>query len=404
MKKNHVKTRRYLEEWYHGITNSIAFYPVIVMLFFLVLSYLSISFDFSESGKSLKSQIEWLKLRDSSTARTIASSIVTGIISLTVFSFTMVMVVLNQSATQMSNRILDNLIGGRFQQVVLGIYIGTIVYALVLLSTIRDIDSGVHIPAFSAYLLILLTITDLFIFIYFLHFITQSIRYEVIIRKTYDQTLGSMKKFCSLGEEPVSMPSFENGYPLQIERSGIYTGFNKSVLKSLCRENDFRIYVTQPPGTFILKGFPLLELDREVSDEISEGVNNAIFVKNSQTIDENYLYGFRQLSEVAVRALSPGINDPGTAVLSMRALFRLFNFRICHFPENAIKDEENKARIFTAEHRFENLFAEVLLPIWDYGKRDRIIRLEFYSLLTQFLKISPNDSAGLLLKEVKKGI
>ncbi|MBK7570359.1 MAG: DUF2254 domain-containing protein [Bacteroidetes bacterium] len=67
---------------------------------------------------------------DASTARSIISSIAAGIITLTVFSFSMVMIVLNQSASQLSNRILDKLIGSRFQQVVLGVYVGTIVYSL----------------------------------------------------------------------------------------------------------------------------------------------------------------------------------------------------------------------------------------------------------------------------------
>lgn len=409
MEETHLKIVRFLKASYLAITNSIAFYPVIVMLFFIALSFLSISFDYSEPGKMLKSHVEWLKLRDSSTARNITSSIITGIISLTVFSFTMVMVVLNQSASQMSNRILDNLIGGRFQQVVLGIYIGTIVYALILLSTIRDTDSGVHIPALSTYLLIFLTILDLFIFIYFLHFITQSIRYEVIINKTYDQALASMKKNCSLNEEPAKFPSFQKRYPLHIDRSGIYTGFDTIILKRLCRKHDFKCSILHAPGTFILKGFTILEFDRKVTDEVKERVMNTLYIKNSQTIEENYLYGFRQLSEVAVRALSPGINDPGTAVLSLRALFRLLNFRICHFTDNIIKDEENIARILTAEYTFNDLFSEIILPVWDYGKKDRIIRNELRRLLDQlqlarFQYVQQHDSFRNLLQEVNREI
>src|SRR5664279_1731398 len=159
------------------MVNSIAFYPAIIAIIFLVLSLLSITFDFSEEGMQIKSHLHWLRLRDASTARSIISSITAGIITLTVFSFSMVMIVLNQTASQLSNRILDKLIGSRFQQVVLGIYVGTIVYALFLLSTVRNIDSGVQIPALSTYLLIVLTIIDIFLFIYFLHYITQSIKY-----------------------------------------------------------------------------------------------------------------------------------------------------------------------------------------------------------------------------------
>lgn len=393
--------QRFLKKSYFKITNSIAFYPAIIMLFFLILSFLSISFDFSEAGKSLKSQVEWLKLKDSSTARIIASSVVTGIISLTVFSFTMVMIVLNQTASQMSNRILDNLIGSRFQQIVLGIYIGTIVYALFLLSNIRDVDSGIHIPAFSTYFLILLTIIDLIVFIYFLHYITQSVKYKVIIQKTYDQTKGSMEKYCSLQKAPSDLPP-QNGYPLKTERSGIYTGFNNAILKKLCIEHDFSIYIPHSPGTFILNGNTILESSEHLSDEVKKRVLDAIFLQNSETIEENYQYGFRQLAEVAVKALSPGINDPGTAVLSLRALLSLLIYKSCHFHDNVIMDENHKTRIFTKELSYENLFSETLLPIWDYGKKDRMIRQELCLLLPQLQEIAPNDSVKFLLEEVRQ--
>ena len=78
------------------------------------------------------------------------------------------MILLNQAASQMSNRMLSSMIGNRFQQLTLGFYIGTIVYALFSLSSIRDIDSGIYVPALSIYLLLLLTITDIFLFIYFI--------------------------------------------------------------------------------------------------------------------------------------------------------------------------------------------------------------------------------------------
>lgn len=159
-----VKIKIWTKNIYRQAVNSIAFYPAIM-------------------GKQFKSQLHWLRLRDASTARSIISSIAAGIITLTVFSFSMVMIVLNQTASQLSNRILDKLIGSHFQQVVLGVYVGTIVYAFFLLSSIRDIDSGIRIPALSTYLLILITILDVFLFIYFLHYITQSVKYVVIMAK-----------------------------------------------------------------------------------------------------------------------------------------------------------------------------------------------------------------------------
>ena len=153
-----------------------------------------IEFDFSDYGKEIKNGLPWLSLKDASTARTIISTVAGAIISLTVFSFSMVMIVLNQAASQMSNRVLNSMIENRFQQVILGIYIGTIVYALFLLSTIRNITSGIYVPAFSIYLLILLTVIDIFLFIYFLDYVTQTVKYETVIDRVRTQTLKTIER------------------------------------------------------------------------------------------------------------------------------------------------------------------------------------------------------------------
>jgi uncharacterized membrane protein len=166
MKFNILKNFRI---YYHKITGSIAFYPALLAIGFLFLTWMMLVIDYSEWGKSIKSNTSWLSLKDATTARSIISTIAGAIISLTVFSFSMVMIVLNQAASQMSNRVLSSMIGNRFQQTVLGFYIGTIVYSLFLLSTIRDIDSGVYVPALSIYLLILLTVIDIFLFFRLCH-------------------------------------------------------------------------------------------------------------------------------------------------------------------------------------------------------------------------------------------
>ncbi|MFZ1658847.1 MAG: DUF2254 family protein, partial [Flavobacteriales bacterium] len=150
----------------HKVVDSIAFYPALMVLLYIGVAAGMIWFDLSGPGLKLKGNMGWMSLKDASAARAIISTIAGGIITLTVFSFSMVMIVLNQAASQLSNRLLDRMIGNRFQQLVLGAYIGTIVYALLLLSTIREHDTGSSVPALSTYLLILAAIVDIILFIY----------------------------------------------------------------------------------------------------------------------------------------------------------------------------------------------------------------------------------------------
>jgi uncharacterized membrane protein len=394
--------KQWIKYRHYEIVNSIAFYPAIIVIVFLALSLVSIQFDFSETGMQIKSNLEWLKLRDASTARSIISSITAGIITLTVFSFSMVMIVLNQTASQLSNRILGRLIGSRFQQMVLGAYVGTIVYALFLLSTIRDIDTGIRIPAFSTYFLILLTIIDIFLFIYFLHYITQSIKYEVIIKRILEDTHSSMEHTCKLEKPPQKTPSFGNKYRVNAAQNGIYMGIDKHILLPISTENDCKFYVIIPLGTFVLKGYPVIRVNKVLTAEIMKEVQVGMNVKPTESIKENFLFGFRQLTELALKALSPGVNDPGTAIESLRALFQLYAYRMVFFPENTIKDKEMKVRIMLKELSFKKIFKDTIYPIWDYGKQDRLIQHELRHLLTVLLTIAPDEKcAASLLKRVK---
>lgn len=362
---------------------SIAFIPAIVALVFLLLSVFMVQFDYSQSGKAIKANAHWLTLKDASTARTIISTITGGIISLTVFSFSMVMILLNQAASQMSNRILEKLIGNRFQQIVLGFYIGTIVFALFLLSTIRDIDSGVYVPAISTYLLIFFTVIDIFLFIYFLHYVTQSVKYETIIHKIFDDTQKSMQKECMMKTVSEQLSSQVSTLTLNARKSGIYQGFMEKALLELCSKEDLIIRMEWPRGTMILVNTPVLSiLNKEnLSEDLQEEIMGMINIHGGQNINTNYYYGFRQLMEVGVKALSPGINDPGTAILSLQALGHLMKFRSEHHPKLEIKDEKKVCRIIPKERTLDEIFAECLYPILDYGKNDRLVIREFYHIL-----------------------
>lgn len=391
---------------YKNVISSIAFIPAIVALSFLLLSFLSIQFDFSESGKAIKSNAHWLTLKDASTARSIISSITGGVISLTVFSFSMVMILLNQAASQMSNRILDKLIGNRFQQVVLGFYIGTIVYSLFLLSTIRDINSGIYVPAISTYLLIALTVIDIFLFIYFLHYVTQSVKYETIIHKLYDTTRKSLEKSCLLTNNTDIEVLRVEGRIINAYKSGIYQGFSQAGLLSLCKKEGLVVSFYYPTGTSVMENTPFMAIKSQdaLPENIEARLSSMINIHRGQDIDSNYYYGFRQLMEVAVKALSPGINDPGTAILSLQALGHLLALRLNKYPITQIQDEENVVRISTIERSFSDIFTDTIYPIWDYGKEDRLLVRELHRLLLQLQKLGDFPVISNLLLLVQRAI
>lgn len=385
---------KWLRNTYGKMVSSIAFYPALIAIGFLLLSWVMLEIDFSESGKHFKQQLSWLSLKDASTARTIVSTIAAGILSLTVFSFSMVMIVLNQAASQMSNRILNSMIENRFQQVILGFFIGAIVYALFLLSTIRDINSGIYVPALSIYLLIFLTVVDMFLFIYFLDYVTQTVKYETVIHRVQKQTLKAMERhYTQVTEESVPELIGETVI-VGAEESGYYQGFDKKQLIKLAQDEQMVVKILTAPGTHVLQGEPfmLVAAQKPLDEELCTKLYLSTDFFHGQPVERNPDYGFRHITEVAVKALSPGINDPGTAVLGMNALKTLFLYRMHHHRPYRNEDGKGQLRVVELSLTFERLFRESFEPIWLYGKDDYFIRNAFLDLLRQLRKA---DDGGL---------
>ncbi len=356
--------------YYNKLTESIAFYPAVIAIGFLLLSWGMLEIDFSPWGKQMKSGLSWLSLKDAGTARAIISTVAGAIISLTVFSFSMVMIVLNQAASQMSNRVLTSMIENRLQQVILGVYIGTIVYALFLLTTIRDISSGIYVPAFSIYLLILLTVIDIFLFIYFLDYVTQTVKYEVVIHRVQEQTMRTMeKKFKDLQEDSTSwnhLPFIE----IETDESNYFQGFNEKKLLKIANEKNLHICFLYKQATYLIKGIVFMKVygPGQIDEECKKELLSATDFYKGQPIDRNADYGFNQLAEVAIKALSPGINDPGTAVISLHSLSDIFLYKLYHSLPSVRLDEEGVKRIYIPCSSFKDIFEKCIHPIWNYGK------------------------------------
>ncbi|WP_175546028.1 DUF2254 domain-containing protein [Flavisolibacter ginsengisoli] len=370
------------------ITGSIAFYPVIISFLFLLLFWVMINVDQSTTGKHIKSTWQWLRLKDATAARLIASTIASGMLSFTVFSFSMVMIVLNQTASKMSNRILEIIIRNRFQQIVLGCYIGTVIFSIFLITTIRDTDSGIYVPALSTYVLILLAVVDIFLFIYFLHFVTQYAKYQTIIRHIHSQTLKRLSGEIKNGSNSkVLLYNIENSFTSP--KTGYFEGYNKKAMHALPISGAYHIHFLYSPGSFILKDATLylIKSNDILKAEIITKVEEAIEIESEPSL-LYFLSGFNQLSEVALKALSPGINDPATAILCLQAMADLFSWILKHSNYNEMVDEQENSIISHKIPGIEEMLTSFLLPVWDYGKEDRIIQISMMDLIQQLLSIS----------------
>lgn len=391
--------RRYSSKLFH----SVGFFPAVIALGFFLLAIFSIGLDDRGWGLRANFKFSFLSLEDASTARSIAATITAGIISLMVFSFSMVMVVANQAATQMSNRMLDNVIGDRAQKGILGSYLGTLVFALFILTHISDAGERKHVPAISIYLLLVFTVVDLLLFMYFLHYITHAFRFEQLIKRIHHKTAEKLKELSGKDKTKyVFSPGNFEGETLNAPQSGFFQKFDEGMLLDFCVEHNMQLEFLHARGTYLLQGTPLLKVSGRLDDKEIKRLMGNIDFYYGQMIQENAYYGFFHLSEVAVKALSPGVNDPGTAVLSVHALSDLLASVMAEPLTNGICSDDGVIRIKTDEYSFEDLYDIVMLPVLDYGKEDRLLVQAMWQAIESLLKVAPDNKKPFLEQKLSE--
>jgi uncharacterized membrane protein len=344
-----------------------------------------------------------LTISSKDTARIIMSTIAGGVISLTVFSFTMVMIVFNQAATNYSPRIIPGLISRKFHQIVLGFYVGTLIYSFIIMINIDSEHFSISVPGFAIFIGECFGITCLILFVYFIHSISNSIQIGNILQSIYIKTLDGLKKEKEENDNPdeSGFETSENWRVLKSPQSGYLQRIEQNKILQILKKSDSRLEITIPLGTFILKNFPMARISRKPEDKTLEQLLSNFIFFEEEIVKENYYFGFKQITETAVKALSPGINDPGTAVKAIDYLTDLLALKL-NLKEKRFIYHDKNPRILLSNPSNEDLIYYCFTPIREYGKNDVVIIIKLLnSLRAILLSTEPSKYEKLLINEIE---
>jgi uncharacterized membrane protein len=200
-----------LSNFFNQLRTKIAFFPTLISISGLALAFFMIYLEQLNISANLIEDAPGLVIDDTDTAKTILSTLIGGLISLMVFSFSMVMVLLNQASSNFSPRVLPGIISDEKHQVVLGLYIGTILYNIFILISIEPTENSYQTPGFSVLIGIVLTVIFLAAFIYFIHHISQTIQVGNILLKIKKRTKTEIEKIVEKqGEKTLSFSNTTN--------------------------------------------------------------------------------------------------------------------------------------------------------------------------------------------------
>ena len=362
-----------INSFYRKIKSKIIFYPTLLALLGLFFAFLMMYLEERGISNYLVENAPVLVVNNGDTALTILSVCITGLISMMVFSFSMVMLLLNQASTNYSPRLLPGLISDQKHQIILGIFLSSIIYCIFILFSIQPTGDQYQIPGFSVLLGILLTVSCFYAFIYFIHNISQSIQITNILEKIFLSAEDTLKKLLENEKKPdVNFPKTGNWHEYLTEKSGYFQDFSTQSVLDFCEKNETLIEVIPVKGKFLLEGIPLFRSEKELEEEDLKTLLTFFHFSREELVSNNYVLAFKQITEVIAKAMSPGINDPGTALNAVDYLTELFRLRMMKKDESYLsKEDEVYVKVTTVS--FEELLYNVLASIRTYCKQDIVV-------------------------------
>jgi uncharacterized membrane protein len=341
--------------------------------------------------------IPYADITNADTARALITTILAGTISLIIFSFTMMMFVLNQAASNYSSKVLGGLISQRSNQIVLGVYIGTVIYTIILLMQIKEGDYYEDVPHIGIFLCVVIFIFCLILFVKFINNIYSSVQIYSVIETIYNQTKKQLLKEPEQKEDK-SKIFVKEWFDNISSKSGYFQAISDDTLLKLACKHDLVIQAIPPRGFYHVAGAPLFRLSKKIIDkDILSQIEDGFVFYTGENIEDNYFYGLRQLSEVAIQALSTGINAPGTAIACLDFLSDLFSIRMKQNHTKIRTDKDGNTKIIVPEVYINELLEICISPIRVYGKKDVNLLLALFNFIKRLTYNDPEQKYQELL-------
>lgn len=253
-------------------------------------------------------------------ARQLLGTIASAMISVTGLVFSITMVVLQLASSQFSPRLLGEFLQSRIVQLTLGVFAGSFLYSLTVLRLVRGSSgqAAQFVPQASVTVAFVYVIASVAFFLAFIHHITQSIRVSEVVSSIGDRTRDAAELLYD-GERPVATWSPAPGTDRRslecAHGRGYVTTIDSSGLVGWAAEHDCVVVLEIGLGDFVVEGEQVGHVwGFTNADQKLDKVATRIHLDRERQLGPDFAFGLRQLTDIADRALSPGVNDPTTAI------------------------------------------------------------------------------------------
>ncbi len=336
-------------------------------------------------------------------ARLVLSTIAGAMLTFTGLVYTVTMLVLQLASSQLSPRVMRTFLRDRVNQSVLGLFIATFLYALLVLREVRSpADGAPFVPAIAVTFAYLLLIGSVAFFVVYIHHMAQAIRAVTVLRSVGDETRNAIIRLYpgSVGAEPAApsagLPGRDPDEVILLEQApGVITSVDEATLVRLAEEHQVAIELLHHVGDFVPTDAPLLRVWRGPRSPAgaalpTRALAGAIQTGGERTMTQDAAFGFRQIVDIAERALSPGVNDPTTAVQALDQLHDLLR-RLTRreFPSPVRSADDGSILLHLPRPGWDDYVALALDEIRGYGAGSIQVARRLRYLLLDLKDVAP---------------
>ena len=322
--------------------------------------------------------------QDPAVGQVILSSIATSIMTVVSIVFAMLLMTLTLASTQFSPRILISFVRDRTTQWTLGIFLGTFTYCMATLPAARALPRP-FLPVATVTGAMALAILCVGWLIYFINHISQSISVNHIVDRIAGETELVIEELMPVSRGPLgyregapSAAAVECDVPILSRQSGYIRYVDVRRLLGLAKRFGVRIRVERRVGHYVPAGVPLLCVSHasRIEADRAAALLEAFDIGPSRTLQQDIEFGVIQLVDIALRAMSPAVNDPSTAISCVDQLSRVM---ICWSsrvpPRPVLYDPPYVARVFIDWIGFDGLMDTAFEQIRHYAAADTAVTL-----------------------------
>ncbi|WP_255473383.1 DUF2254 domain-containing protein [Planomicrobium sp. CPCC 101110] len=334
-------------------------------------------------------------------AKTIMGTLSGALLTMSTFTFSTILVVLTMYSSQFSPRALKNFVHDKVTWRVLGVFLGGFIYNTLSLLFMRD-DLYTH-DVISTFIGILIAFYCLATFTYFIHYIATTVQVGKLVDQLIHDTEQVIKRHRDLQEEKITVSKslywHPSGYKNVVvaEKEGYVQFLALEKIKDYAEEQEVQVEVNAAIGEFIYEGMPLMHIYSKEEKDFQLG--DFYSLGNERLAEQDISYALQKLVEIALRAISPGINDPNTANDIIVRIGSLLG-KIGHLETDnlVLMGKDGNPLVLYHFPSYETFLYNVFFQLSHYGKEDISVLFSMADSLQIAAKICPDYHHSTLWK------